>query len=240
MRPFLALAVLLGTCATLPACGGGTESTEAAPTSSTASATTAARPEPAVSAAADRRTTRHAALELSNLPTGWTEPDPDGGAKRASAATCDGASPHGPSVSSRTDVEFRNAPDGRVTQTVTMFKTEAAAAAMISDLSSAKTRKCLAEYFDDRADRQGAEGIEYDDATSAKLNVAPLGDGTAAFRISISASSGTYDRTFFTDAIATRIGRGVSLLQFSEVSPEEETDLTAAAHRRLSSSLAKQ
>ena len=227
----LASALIIASCGSDEASNEVDSATEATATDVETTATTASSEAtdpaaPAQDIEADTAAAQAALLALGDFPAGWSEtpPDEDDGDPEADRALAECAGVDGDKLID-TDAEAETGrfsdPDGEsfVDQAVGLMPTEDEAAAPFASFTSTDVIACFADVYNELfasslEDGDLPDNAEIGEITVARLNVTPVGDDTAAIRISvpISVTGITVDVTV--DLVLTRVGRSLSGLSF--------------------------
>lgn len=178
----------------------------------------------------DRAILDAAQLKLTDFPTGWSavpseddeDVDDDLSRARSEFVGCVGAETDemldlgGPKAS--TD-DFTSPGGDTVNQTVAVVD-EATAVDFMSRFVADGVAECLTNTARGvveagfAADPEAPDDVVIGDVTVGRLNIAPVGDESAAYRITIPISAGGFDLEVYIDMVAVRVDRALSGLNF--------------------------
>lgn len=224
-----------------PAASDG--SVTSAPADTTPAATVPATA--AIDAEADQAAAAATLLVLSDFNKGWSEVPGDRSENvkdvQRAVAKCAGSDEDTTIDFGGAKAEagnFKSPNDEAVNETVSFAPSVDAATERMANLDSPEFAICIHDVYEFAA--RGIledSGASLEGITIGKLNVAPVGDGTVAFRVMFSASKGGATQELYNDTVVIRSGRVVASLNFqSSFSPFEisETErLVALASGRM-------
>lgn len=201
--------------------------------SATATATAASKP----SVAEDQQAAEKALLVLADFPSEWIEKD---------AVTPPTRSPCPAFRTARSQTtarvfspDFEIAEQSKAEHGIWVFTDTAAARDAIAGLAEEATRRCVADEASKAATKQ--TGNTAGPAETARLNVAPLGEASHGFRVTLPIKANGIDVSLTADFVMTQSGRALSFLSLTQIftTPDEElrNDLAEVAARRLKSAL---
>jgi hypothetical protein len=241
LRPVAATAVLT-MAAALPGCGSGgggaaTNGTVASAATTGATTTesqsTTATTESPQATAADRKIAQAATLRLSDFPSGWEESDTS---SPSQSAKCPGIRTAKDTATVRESSSDFNTNNGNTTadNVIYVYSDEAAAQAALAALTGRDNRKCIGKQAADLVkDAVKKENLQVRDVTTGQVSVpAGVGDDRHALRITIPFTYQDTDITATVDYDIIRVGRGLDILELSDVLTPFDDDLRQRLARR--------
>jgi hypothetical protein len=236
----LALAASLLAVVALGGCGGGdddgapaSQDTPTAQQSETPTATAEPTPDPEE----DEAIVRRAQLRLEDFPSDWQEQDED----QTDTSDCDGVQEAREAANARErSPQFSQGENTAAQSVVYTFVDEEQASEMFAKLSSRELRTCLGEELADTvadvATGADAGELTIGEASTARIQVDPLGDEREGGRVTLPLETQGLELELTVDYVAVRVGRGLALLQMIDLGPFDEdlrADLTSKVVRRL-------
>lgn len=239
------------------AAGCGDDGDEGASTGDDSTTTSSTDDASTVDAAADQQAAEDAVLKLSDMPAGFAlgeadEPDAqddkEDAASEAAMADCLGVDATAideddgdPTAKSQFETGDFEAGEEAVVSEVEMNPDTEDGAGEMALLTSQDAERCLEEGF--RAGIEAAEGVTVDDLSVVSVPIGPIGDESAAFRLTMSLSSSGQSFMATIDAITVTSGRAVVDTSFTTFGgaepfdPDEALRLTELVVSRLPSDI---
>lgn len=233
----------IGLLGGLSACGSSSTSSTASSSTasaSTPSATTTTSTGPTeAQKAADQASARNSTLKLSDFPSGWVESDQSS----SSGSTCPSVEPAKNAASGKAKTPtFGKGETDAVENSVYIYATVAEAQRVFPGLSGSETRACIARSTEKEAKKNATENAKFGQATSGQLSAPPLGDESAAGRVTVPYTNASLSFSLNIDLQFVRVGRGVQVLTFLTLpgtfDSTLEAKLTRTAASRLKAELA--
>jgi hypothetical protein len=232
----------------LSACGSSSTSSTASASAasstsstSTPSATTTTMTGPTeAQKAADQATARDSTLKVSDFPSGWVESDKSS----SSGSTCPSVEPAKNSASGKAKTPtFGKGETDAVENSVYIYATVAEAQRVFPGLSGSETRACIAHNTEKEVNKNATGSAKFGQATSGQLSAPPLGDESAAGRVTVPYTNAGLSFSLNIDLQFVRVSRGVQVLTFLTLpgtfDSTLEAKLTRTAANRLKAELAK-
>ena len=245
MVPKIVSVAVIAAALLIAGCGSSHKSADTAthsstPTSATTpTATAETRPE----VPADHAIASGALLTLPDFPTGWQQQDQSGG---KSSLTCTAIATARASLSGRaTSPQFAKGSDDFVDDVVYVYPSASAAQTSFAGLSSPTDRLCIGKALGDQlakaAASNGSTKATFGQPSSGALSISPVGDQSAAGRITIPYTVQGLNPDAVVDLVFVRVDRGIQILSFigsaGAFDPTVESDLTRTAADRLAAQL---
>ena len=245
MVPKIVSAAVVAVALLIAGCGGSHKSADTATHASTPTdatrptATAETRPE----VPADHAIASGALLTLPDFPTGWEQQDQSAG---KSSLTCQAIATARASLSGRaTSPQFAKASDDFVDDVVYVYPSASEAQTSFAGLSGATDRLCIGKALGDQlakaAESSSATKVTFGHPSAGALSISPVGDQSAAGRITIPYTVQGLNPDAVVDLVFVRVDRGIQILSFigsaDAFDPTVEADLTRAAANRLAAQL---
>lgn len=223
-------ALLVGAVLVLGAtgCGGGGSKRNQSGTTTVATTTTSAPDR-----AADKRVARGSQLKLADFPSGWVQ---QGSAQRSGPASkCPGVEAVKAETSARsTSPTFVRGAGPQVNASVYIFSDAANATQAFARLSGESTRRCLAHTIGKAAASANQQGVQLGKVTTGELSMPPVGSESAVGRFTVPVMTNGANVSTFLDVVFVRVGRGIAIVNYADVS----TPFGEALRNRLTRTLA--
>lgn len=222
----LVIALVVASCGSDETSNDADSATDTETVATTASAEAADPAAPVQDVETDTAAARAALLTLDDFPAGWSETPAveDDGDPEADRALAECAGVEGDKlIDTPADAETGrfSDPDGEafVEQTVGLMPTEDEAATPFAAFTSNDVIACFADVYNELFassldDEDLPDDAEIGEITVARLNVTPVGDDTAALRVSVPISVPGITVDVTVDLVLTRVGRSLSGLSF--------------------------
>lgn len=245
MVPKIVSAAVVAVALLIAGCGGSHKSADTATHASTPTdatrptATAETRPE----VPADHAIASGALLTLPDFPTGWEQQDQSAG---KSSLTCQAIATARASLSGRaTSPQFAKASDDFVDDVVYVYPSASEAQTSFAGLSGATDRLCIGKALGDQlakaAESSSATKVTFGQPSAGALSISPVGDQSAAGRITIPYTVQGLNPDAVVDLVFVRVDRGIQILSFigsaDAFDPTVEADLTRTAANRLAAQL---
>jgi len=214
------------------AAGCGDDSDDAGGSPDDSTTTSSSGDGSTVDTAADQRAAEDAILVQSDVPAGWVDADDDTddgldeaeAASEAALADCLGVDPAFVE-SDETDGEptadsMYGSPEGlSVASDVQVNSTASEGAEVMAALTEDGAADCYAAGFEAYADASApVEGLG--EVSVEALDFEPVGDGSAAFRVTIPVETDEGTTVFLTDVVLATKGRATVSMEFSSTTSE--------------------